>query len=243
MTKRAIIVGATSGIGLETARMMLADGWTLGIAGRRDEKLQEFKKLAPGRIFTQTIDIRKENAAELLMQLVDKTGGMDLYFHCSGIGNQNMQLKPEIEINTLETNGTGFVRMVTAAYNYFKTKGHGHIAVVSSIAGTKGLGTAPSYSATKRMQNTYIDALEQLAHMQHLDIAFTDIRPGFVATDLLNDGKDYPMLMKTEDVARHIIHAINHKTRIATIDWKYKILVAFWRLIPRCIWKRMPVHN
>ena len=241
--KRAIIIGATSGIGRETARLLLNDNWILGIAGRREEKLLEFKALAPERVFTQVIDIRNENASDCLTELIGKVGGMDLYFHCSGIGNQNMQLKPEIEINTLETNGTGFVRMVTAAFNYFKQSGRGHIAVVSSIAGTKGLGTAPSYSATKRMQNTYIDALEQLAHMQHLDIAFTDIRPGFVATDLLNDGKNYPMLMKTEDVAEHILYAINHKTRIATIDWKYKLLVAFWRLIPRCIWKRMPVHN
>ncbi len=243
MTKRAIIVGATSGIGRETARLFLNEGWTLGIAGRREEKLQEFKALAPERIFIQAIDIRDEHASESLKELITKMNGMDLYFHCSGIGNQNMSLNQNIEINTLETNGTGFVRMVTTAFNYFKSVGHGHIAIVSSIAGTKGLGTAPSYSATKRMQNTYIDALEQLAHMQHLDIAFTDIRPGFVATDLLNDGKNYPMLMKTENVARHILHAINNKKRIATIDWRYRLLVFFWRMIPRCIWKHMPIHN
>lgn len=241
--KRAIIIGATSGIGQETARQLLEEGWTIGIAGRRNDRLQEFKAKSPNKIFTQEIDIRKEDAAEQLKKLIEKLGGMDLYLHCSGIGKQNMQLNSEIEINTLETNGTGFVRMITAAYNYFKTRGRGHIAVVSSIAGTKGLGTAPSYSATKRFQNTYIDALEQLAHMQKTDITFTDIRPGFVATDLLNDGKSYPMLMRTEDVARHIIHAINHKKRIATIDWKYRLLVAFWRLIPRCVWKQMPVHN
>ena len=243
MTRRAIIVGATSGIGRETARLLLNEGWTLGIAGRREEKLQEFKALAPERVFTRVIDIRKEDAPECLSELIAMTGGIDLYLHCSGIGNQNMSLNPVIEINTLETNGTGFVRMVTAAFNYFKSVGHGHIAVVSSIAGTKGLGTAPSYSATKRMQNTYIDALEQLAHMQHLDIDFTDIRPGFVATDLLNDGKNYPMLMKTENVARQILYAINHKKRVATIDWRYRMLVLFWRMIPRCVWKRMPVHN
>ena len=241
--KHAVIVGATSGIGLETAKLLLADGWTLGIAGRRDEKLQEFKKLAPERIYTQVIDIRKPEASELLIQLINKRGGIDLYLHCSGIGKQNMQLNQDIEINTLETNGTGFVRMITTAFNYFKTQEHGHIAVISSIAGTKGLGTAPSYSATKRMQNTYIDALEQLAHMSHADITFTDIRPGFVATDLLNDGKNYPMLMNTKTVAKHIVYAIYNKKRVATIDWRYQILVFFWRLIPRWIWKRMPVHN
>lgn len=110
---------------------------------------------------------------------------MDLFFLSSGIGSQNPDLKPEIELNTARTNVEGFTRMVTAAFNHFKTQGGGHIAVISSIAGTKGLGIAPAYSATKRFQNTYIEALAQLSRMQHLNIHFTDIRPGFVATDLL----------------------------------------------------------
>ena len=200
--KRAIIIGATSGIGQEVARLLLAEGWQLGIAGRREENLKEFQRLAPERIHTKVIDIRKEGADKELASLIQKVGGMDLYFHGSGIGNQNKILRPEIEINTLETNGTGFVRMVTYAFNFFKEQRRGHIAIISSIAGTKGLGIAPAYSATKRFQNTYIDALEQLAHINGCDIRFTDIRPGFVATGLLNDGKHYPMLMKKEEVAK-----------------------------------------
>ena len=170
-------------------------------------------------------------------------GGIDMYFHSSGIGYQNAKLDANTELNTLETNGTGFTRMIGTAFRYFREKGYGHIAVISSIAGTKGLGIAPAYSATKRFQNTYIDALEQLSGMQKLNIHFTDIRPGFVTTNLLNDGKNYPMLMQTGKVARQIVKAINRKKRVAVIDWKYSILVFFWKLIPRCIWKRMNVKN
>ena len=166
-----------------------------------------------------------------------------MYFHSSGIGYQNARLDADIELNTLETNGTGFTRLVGTAFRYFREKGRGHIAVISSIAGTKGLGVAPAYSATKRFQNTYIDALEQLATMQKLNIRFTDIRPGFVATSLLNDGKNYPMLMKTPYAAKLIVKALKRNKRIAVIDWKYSILVFFWKLIPRCIWKRMKVKN
>ena len=132
--------------------------------------------------------------------------------------------------------------MVTAAFNYFKTRGSGHIAVISSIAGTKGLGVAPAYSATKRFQNTYIEALAQLARMQHLDIHFTDIRPGFVATDLLKSGK-YPMLMKADRVAQHIIKALREKRRVVVIDGRYRVLVFFWRMIPRWLWERLPITN
>lgn len=242
-TKRAVIIGATSGIGYETALLLLADGWQLGIAGRRENELKKLQEKAPEQIRTRVIDIRQTDADQELRLLIDDLGGMDLYFHSSGIGFQNFALNPEIELNTLETNGTGFVRMVTTAFHYFREQGKGHIAVISSIAGTKGLGIAPAYSATKRFQNTYIDALEQLAHMQHLPIRFTDIRPGFVATGLLNDGKHYPLLMSPQRVAIRIIRALKKRQRIVVIDWRYRLLVYFWRLIPSWIWKRMPVRN
>lgn len=242
-TKRAVIMGATSGIGYEVARFLLSEGWKLGLAGRREENLRKLQSEFPGQVCIKAIDVKDEDAGNALFSLIDELGGMDMYFHSSGIGYQNANLDADIELNTLETNGTGFTRMVGAAFRYFRDKGKGHIAVISSIAGTKGLGIAPAYSATKRFQNTYIDALEQLASMKKLDIRFTDIRPGFVATNLLNDGKKYPMLMKTDYTARLIVKALNSKKRIAVIDWKYRILVFFWRLIPRCVWKRMSVKN
>ena len=179
-SKRAVIMGATSGIGYEVAHLLLANGWTLGLAGRREENLKKLQAEAPERVYIKAIDIKDSNADKLLLSLIDDMGGIDMYFHSSGIGYQNAKLDADTELNTLETNGTGFTRMIGTAFRYFREKGYGHIAVISSIAGTKGLGIAPAYSATKRFQNTYIDALEQLSGMQKLNIRFTDIRPGFV---------------------------------------------------------------
>lgn len=246
--KKAIIIGATSGIGLEVARLLLWRGWRIGVAGRREETLQALRSTAPERVETARIDVTRDDALERLRALIDRLGGMDLFFLSSGIGYQNPTLDPDIELRTARTNVEGFTRMTTAAFDYFRqqqTEGRlpsegGHIAVISSIAGTKGLGAAPAYSATKRFQNTYIDALEQLARMQHLRICFTDIRPGFVATDLLRGG-NYPMLMRPERVAQHIVRALERRKRVAIIDVRYRLLVFFWRLIPRAIWKRMPV--
>ena len=229
--KRAIIIGATSGIGKEVAQRLLSEGWQIGIAGRRQSALEDFRQIA------------QEDSAGKLDALIHQLGGIDLFLLSSGIGFQNMDLKMEIELNTARTNVEGFTRMVDTAFSYFKNNGGGHLAVISSIAGTKGLGVAPAYSATKRFQNTYIDALEQLAHLQKLNIHFTDIRPGFVATDLLNDGKHYPMLMKTDQVGRDIVRALHRKQRVAIIDGRYRILVFFWRMIPRWIWKRLPVKT
>ena len=240
--QRAIIVGATSGIGYEIALLLIQEGWKLGITGRRKENLETLQALYPDQICIRSFDIRQSGAEKELEALINDLGGMDLFLQSSGIGFQNYTLEPEIELNTLETNGIGFARMVTHAFRYFLQKGSGHLAVISSIAGTKGLGIAPAYSATKRFQNTYLDALEQLARMHKVSIRFTDIRPGFVATGLLNDGKHYPLLMSPAYAAHKIVSALHPKKRVAIIDWRYQILVFFWHLIPAWLWKRLPIR-
>ncbi len=240
--KRIIIMGATSGLGFEVAKLCIGAGWRVGAAGRNAEALARLRALAPEQVETAVIDITHDDAPQRLDELVGRLGGMDIYFHTSGIGSRNTELRPDIELATLRTNGEGFVRMTTAAFDWFRSHGGGHIAVISSVAGTRGLGSAPAYSATKRMQNTYIDALAQLARMERLAIRFTDIRPGFVATPLLA-GDDYPLLMQSGPVARRIFRAIRRGKRRIVIDRRYAVLVFLWRLIPAWLWERLPIRK
>ena len=235
--KKVVIIGASSGMGLEVAKLLLDEGCALGVAARREDRLQELKQLAPDRVEVQALDVTADDATERLRSLIDRLGGMDLFFYASGIGKQNRSLDEDIELNTVNTNGMGFTRMIGEAYRYFAEQGHGHIAAITSIAGTKGLGPAPSYSATKAMQNVYLQALEQQANACGLNIRFTDIRPGFVDTDLLKGDVRYPMMLKPEKVARQIVKAIHSKRHIKVIDWKYAIMTPLWRRIPRSIWR------
>ena len=234
MEKRAIVIGASSGIGREVALLLMKEGWTVGVAARRVDRLEELHAAA-----VEQIDVTQGEATERLQALIRRLGGMDLFFYASGIGKQNRELKADIELATLETNGLGFTRMIGEAYRYFAERGRGHIAAITSIAGTKGLGPAPSYSATKAMQNVYLQALEQQANARGLKIRFTDIRPGFVDTALLDGDFHYPMMLKPERVAQEILYAINHHQHIRVIDWKYRLMTAFWRRIPRWLWRRI----
>lgn len=286
MAKKAIVMGATSGIGMEVASLLAQRGWQVGIAGRRIDRLEEVKrntnqiisektevsqkgnisagtKASRGEITCyQQIDVTSPEAPSLLLKLIEKLGGMNLFFHSSGIGWQNNSLDIEKEMKTVETNGLGFVRMVDTAFNWFakqsqeqdkgqelsqeqnSDKGKGNdtyrIACITSIAGTKGLGAAPAYSATKRFQNHYLECLTQQAHMRHLPIAITDIRPGFVKTDLIA-GSNYPLQLTPQEVAQQIVNAIERGKTVKTIDWKYSILVSLWRMIPRWIWTRLTI--
>ena len=240
---KIIIVGATSGIGLELTKIFIHKGWRVGIAGRREHLLSTFKKNFPEQVEYEVIDITEATAPQKLTQLIHKIGGMDIYFHSSGVGFQNPQLTLNIELQTVKTNVLGFTQLIDTAFQHFEKTEKGHIAVISSIAGTKGLGVAPAYSATKRFQNTYIDALEQLAHLKKLNIHFTDIKPGFVQTALLDGGGKYPLLMNPQKVADKIYQSIVNKKRSVIIDWKYRLIVTIWKLIPHTLWKRLPIKT
>lgn len=273
--KKAIIIGASSGIGREVANLLIDEGWAVGVAARREDKLNELKAKArqlfnltsatdggqssvatdhktmfnlasatdggkPSVVESACIDVTSDDAPAQLRALINRLGGMDLFFYASGIGKVNLQLQTDIELATVETNVVGFTRMIGAAYHYFAEAGGGHIAAISSIAGTMGLGPAPAYSASKAMQSTYLQAIEQLIYQQKLPIHITDIRPGFVNTALLT-GQHYPMMLSPQKVARKIVQAINHKKHVCIIDWKYRLLTLLWRCIPKWLWRRLPL--
>lgn len=248
--KTAIIIGATSGIGLEVARKLAAEGWRVGAAGRRGERLEELQaECGAESVVYEVMDITRPDAVEALDRLLEKTGAPDLFLHVSGVGRQNRQLDETIDVAVMETNCTGLARVLPHILNYVKShpkytpKNKAHIAVVTSVAGTKGIGVSAAYSASKNMQSTYVSALCQLCRMEKIPARFSDIRPGFVATDILDSQHHYPMMMTVEEAAGHILKGLKRKRRVIIFDWRYRIMVAFWRLIPRSLWERMNIHS
>ena len=242
--RKAIVMGATSGIGLEVIKVLASKGWQVGIAGRRSDVLQQLKDEIPQVVAAQSIDITRDDATMQLQQLIDRMGGIDLYFHSSGIGYQNPTLDADKELRTVETNAVGMTRMVDAMFNYFAQRPdqEGHIAVMSSIARTRGLGAAPAYSATKRYVSHYLECLSQLCTIRHLrHIHLHDIRPGFVRTPLIADGNRYPMQLDPKRVAQSIVRGIERDRSVITVDWRYRLLVAGWQLLPRWLWVRLPI--
>lgn len=241
-SKKIIILGASTGIGREIAILFAKHGYKVAIAARREDKLKSLQALYPTNIIYKCIDITSISAKEDFLELIKLNGGMDIYVHVSGIGYNNPDLDINKEVSTIQVNALGFTSMISTAFNYFKHNNiAGQIACVSSIAGTRGMGSAAAYSSSKKFQNTYIESLDQLSRMQHLYIKFTDIRPGFVATDLLDTEHHYPMQMNKEYVAKQSYKAIIRQKRTKIIDYRYAFIVFLWKLIPSWWWIRMKI--
>ena len=239
--KRIVIMGATSGIGLAVAQKLALNGHRVGVAGRKVEVLKELKKEFPENIEWEEIDITKDEAPARLRALIKKLGGMDTYFHIAGVYYNNPELNLQEEVTTIETNAVGFARMTSTAYKYFRDHGGvGHIAAITSVAGTRGFGPLASYSSTKKFGQTYLEALQQLSHLQKLNIKFTDVRPGWIRTPLMAPGQEYPITMQLGYAGPLIIKALGRCRTAVYVDWRWEALMRVCQLIPRWLWVRFP---
>lgn len=237
----AIIIGASSGLGREIALTYIARGYRVGIAARRLDRLEELVAMAPDRVTACQIDVTADNASSQLKALIEELGEpVNLFVNCAGIGFANPELDAQRDIDTVATNCLGFTRIVDFMFNYYASNSlKGQIASISSVAGTRGIGIAASYSASKRFQSEYFTALTQLVHQRRLPITLTDIKPGFIDTPLLDSATKYPMIMNTQRAAAMIVKAIDRRRKSVVINRRWAIIVGLWRRIPQWIWQRM----
>ena len=240
--KKIVIMGASSGIGYACAEALAKRGVKVGVAARHTKPLEELRRKYPDQVEYARIDVTKPAAVGQMEALIQKLGGMDIYFHVAGIGYENTSLDPEAEVDIFNTNTVGFVRCISAAYRYFRNNHiRGHIAAVTSVAGTNGLARLSAYSASKAAGQKWLVALEQLSNDSDAGITFSDIRPGWVRTPLLVPGNKYPMTMSLEYAVPRILKAIVRRQRVAVIDWRWNIVVGLWRMIPNILWTHMDV--
>lgn len=241
--KKIVIVGASSGMGLQIAHDFAIMGWRVGMAARRTEPMAALKEKFPEQIEYAELDVTATDAEKRFYDLVEKMDGMDTMLYCAGCGWNNPELDETRDMQTLETNVIGFTKIVNAAYKYYKATANvtpGQIAAITSIAGTKGIGISATYSASKRYQSIYLQTIDQLAHQQHVDVDVTEIRPGFVETPFLSTAtSNYPMTMPVEYACRKIERAILLRRHRVTVDSRWAIVTALWRLIPAPLWRHI----
>ncbi|MBI5805116.1 SDR family NAD(P)-dependent oxidoreductase [candidate division TA06 bacterium] len=237
--KKAVIIGATSGIGKGLAEILAKNNYLVGITGRRKELLEKLKSETPERYFAKVIDVTDTiNTIQLLEELAAELGGLDLLVISSGTGDLNDDLDFAIEKRTIETNVTGFTGIADWAFRYFEGQGSGHLAAISSIAGIRGSRQAPSYGATKAYQINYLEALRQKAARLKKPIYVSDIRPGFVDTSMAK-GEGQFWVASVDKAAQQIFHAIKGKKKVAYITKRWSIIAIILKLLPNVVYDRI----
>jgi short-subunit dehydrogenase len=236
--KRAIIIGATSGIGRTLAELLVREDYLVGITGRREELLQSIQAENPGKIFVKKMDVQDISTIGFVCnELVCRLEGLDLLIICAGIGEENKELDFETDNDVIRTNIQGFTYLCNWGMRFFKNQGYGHIVNISSVAGLRGNGLAPSYSATKAYQINYLESLRLNTYKFNLPIYVTDVRPGFVDTAMAK-GDGLFWVAPVEKAAKQIYRAIRHRVKVVYISKRWRLIGYILKYIPYSILKR-----
>lgn len=237
--KKAIIIGATSGIGKSVAELLLLEGYEVVVTGRREELFQTIKTQETSRIFFKKMDVQDLSTLELICnELVSQMGGLDLLIISAGIGEENKNLIFDIENSVIKTNIQGFTCMADWGLRYFTQQGYGHLVNISSIAGIRGNGIAPSYNATKAYQINYLEGLRINVKEYGSSITITDVRPGFVDTPMAK-GEGLFWVAPVQKAAEQIFEAIKQKKQVVYITKRWRLIALLLRIIPFSILKRV----
>jgi len=236
--KKAIIIGATSGIGEALARLLVNNDYKVGITGRRKENLLKLKQENPDKYIAKPFDSTRTSNAKMLDELAAELEGMDLLVISSGTGGINTELNYEIENKTNQLNVVAFTEIADWAFNYFEKQKHGHLVAITSIAGLRGSKDAPSYFASKAYQINYLEGLRQKAKNSKLPIFVTDIRPGFVDTAMaLGEGMFW--IAPVDKAAKQIYGLIERKKDVGYVTKCWRLIAWVLRVVPGWVYKRI----
>jgi short-subunit dehydrogenase len=236
--KRAIVVGATSGIGNELAKILADNEYKIGITGRRIAALEKLKERDPEKYLVSSFDCTLEKNSERLTELTKQLGGLDLLILSSGTGDLNETLDFEIENTTNQLNVIAFTEIVDWAFNYFESEGKGHLVGISSLAGIRGGRIAPAYNASKAYQINYLEGLRQKAKKTKKPIYVTDIRPGFIDTAMAKGDGQFWVATK-DKAAKQIHNLIKRKKDVGYVTKRWRLIAYLLRKLPNWMYKRM----
>ena len=235
MALKAIVIGATSGIGKELVRILHREEYVVGAIGRRSDLLREIKTELRCRIHVKEMDITSSDAQENLQSLIREMGGVELIVISAGTGDLNVNW--ESEMHTIETNVLGFTSMSTVAFKYFSDKGSGHLVGISSIGAIRG-GVVPAYNASKAFVSNYLQGLRIIALKQEKKITITDIQPGFVDTKMAK-GSGLFWVASPEKAAIQIYLAIVGKRKHAYITKRWRIIAYLYKILPDWLYHKL----
>ncbi|MFY7671313.1 SDR family NAD(P)-dependent oxidoreductase [Tenacibaculum sp. MEBiC06402] len=237
---RAIVFGATSGIGKRLTEILIKNNYKVAVTGRRLAKLEELANEYPDKVIFKQNDIQKVGEVEKVFNdIVQEFKEVHLIVQSSGVAYLNSELDWGKEEDTILTNVYGVTKLYDLAFNLFRKQGFGHLVGISSIASIRGSRGAPSYFASKAYQKAYLESLYlKTKEISSSKVFITDIRPGFVDTAMAV-GEGIFWLTPLDKAAEQIFKALKNKKRVAYVSKRWAIIAFVLKLMPTWILKKV----
>lgn len=235
--RKAIIIGASQGIGRALALEFSQHGYSVGLASRNLSALDALSSELNTPAFVKQLDVTEPSAATThLRALIDEMDGVDVIVVNSGV----LFAQPTWDevAATIDVNVTGFAAMAEVAMTYFSEKGCGHIVGISSIAGVRGARRSSVYNASKAFEVNYLQGLRHRAAHARVPIHITDIRPGPVRTEMIAKLKSMFWVVSPEAAARDIFKAIEKKKKCAYVPRRWWPMSWIIKAVPDWLYRR-----
>ena len=234
MNKVIWITGASSGIGKTLALKFAKEGWQVAASARRENLLNEISELNEN-ISSFPLDVtNQDNCKETFELIKNKYQNIDICFFSTGTWDPKKEKEIDVDQmkKVMEVNFFGTLNCIKVVENYFREKNSGHISIVSSIAGYRGLPNSTGYGASKA-------ALNNLAESLYFDFARYNVRvslvsPGFIKTPMTDKNEfKMPFLKTAEFAADKIYKGLMHGSSFE-IDFpkELTLILKFLKILP-----------
>lgn len=245
--RRAIIVGASSGIGAALSRRLAREGYSIALLARREKHLKALCdeiNSANGemRALYYVHDVSDHRSIpDLLQQIITDLGGLDLFVynagiqHFVGLDEYNFAADQQmLEINAVSA--LAWLNPVAAMFHHLKS---GQIVGISSVAGDRGRVGAPAYNTSKAALTTYLEALRNRLTRRGVNVL--TVKPGFVDTDILKaaGAKRTFWVISSDQAADGIWRAIKARKQVIYVPGQWALLMLVIRHIPSVIFRRL----
>ena len=242
--KNIMILGATSAIAQETARLFSIRGDNLFLVARNKERLDavtaDLKVRGKGRVGQKECDL---DQLELHQQLFDEAeafmDGLDVVFIAHGVlGDQRKdELDWETTRRRLHTNFISVASLLTLSANYFDKLQRGSIVVITSVAGDRARQSNYIYGTAKGAVSLFLQGIRN--RLARRDVTVLDVRPGFVRSPMTAHLKDGPLFTNANVIARGIVRALDARRDVVYLPGWWRLILTVVRLIPERIFKRL----
>jgi len=244
--RKAIVVGASSGIGAAVVKELARRGWRVAALARREDLLRQVcdATSSDGRPAPAPYphDVtRSEEVPGLFDRIVADLGGLDMVVYAAGvmprIDDETYEFEKDrlvIEVNTL-----GCMAWLNCAARLFRAQGHGHVVGISSVAGDRGRRGYPAYNTSKAAMDTFLEALRNRLHRHGVRV--TTIKPGFVDTAMTDDMEGLFWVIGPEAAARAIVGAAEKGRHTRYVPRRWALVGLVIRNIPSFIFRRMNI--